>query len=1078
MLNKKSLILFVVLINIIIFICSASNVWAQDDDESATFTSLAPDALIILDLSGSMNDNPAGIQVNNNPAPYGSSTSCVADTTNCANIGHSTNCSGGFCQNSQTNCNVNCSKVAIAQRALFNILDDNNNGTIDSNDSTSLNIRIGFMRYYNCSGDVPVIAWGSSTKSSGCAALVRGIGSAYSQIYCNNTTSCASTVNSCNPSGECIIGEQATGGTPLASTLKLAKNYLDYNKSQDNAQACRLKFVILMTDGADTYSCSGNGGDCQAGMYERRVETVAAAKQLGDAGYKVYVIGFGSTMPAYLQNTLNWMSYYGGTNNPLVDNTGDPTAYSIPLGCNANPAVPTACCNFSTNPTACYPSGVTSCMTTTNTSCSNDPECGTGTGTNCTGGTAKFYANTNDPGLLPLGGYAFLAQDGDTLTAALEAAFGAIRNSTYSFTQASIPPVRTTAEDYLYEASFQPLTYDPFWPGHLMRYTINADGSIANTADWDAAAVLSAQSARTVLTYKAGSLIAFNSTNLTPADFGVTTTTKESLIVNFILNGETSQDVTNWKLGDIFHSSPMAIGTPNSAFYDRWDQSNPKAFTTFLNNNIRTTSNGMGIILVGDNDGQLHAFRMGAAGAGGGSEAWSFIPPNLLSQLADIAHNTHPTSLIHTYFVDGPLSAADVWLGMAGPINTTYKSASDWHTYSIMSEGRGGNLTLWSSATDCESGFSSKYSSTYTNYCGYYAFDVTNTLNNPVYKWRLGGSSGLSATDGAYLGQPWSKMYIGRVLINNTEKWVGLIGGGYSGVNCPASGTCDTRGKGFYVVDLSNGSILWRYTNSNNASMKFDLAAGPVAVDYDNDGFLDTAYIGDLGGNVWRFKFCLASDGTSCNTANWSGGLLFSNSSTNQKIFSSVAVTIDQSNNLWVYFGTGDNTDPTVFNATNDSFYAIKDNDRSTTYYLSNLVNITSGTYTDSSTRHGWYINLASGEKVLSAPNINFQNIYFTTFTPPNPNNPCDQSGNAQLYIINYITGAGVFANNVRSETIGIGIPNSPIVSRNPYGGTDIYVSSSQVQSGSGSHTQKETDPTVWPYPPNNLIYWRDIRLQ
>jgi type IV pilus assembly protein PilY1 len=611
-----------------------------------------------------------------------------------------------------------------------------------------------------------------------------------------------------------------------------------------------------------------------------------------------------------------------------------------------------------------------------------------------------------------------------------------------------------------------------------MRYAINADGSISNTADWDAGAVLSAQSARTVLTYKAGSLIAFNSTNLTPTDFAVTTTTKESLIVNFILNGETSQDVTNWKLGDIFHSSPMAIGTPNSAFYDQWDQSNPQAFTTFLNNNIRTTSNGKGRILVGDNDGQLHAFRMGAAGAGGGSEAWSFIPPNLLSQLANIAHNTHPTSLIHTYFVDGPLSAADVWLGTGGTINTTYKSASDWYTYFIMSEGRGGNLTLWSSATDCESGFSSKYSSTYTNYCGYYAFDVTNTLNNPVYKWRLGGNSGLSATDGAYLGQPWSKMYIGRVLINNTEKWVGLIGGGYSGVNCPATGTCDTRGKGFYVVDLSNGSILWRYTNSNNGSMKFDLAAGPVAVDYDNDGFLDTAYIGDLGGNVWRFKFCLASNGTSCNTANWSGGLLFSNSSTNQKIFSSVAVTIDQSNNLWVYFGTGDSTDPTVFNATNDSFYAIKDNDRSTTYTISNLVNITSTTYTDSSTGHGWYINLASGEKVLSAPNVNFQNIYFTTFTPPNPNDPCDQSGNAQLYIINYITGAGTFANNVRSETIGIGIPNSPIVSRNPYGGTDIYVSSSQVQSGSGSHTQKETDPTVWAYPPNNLIYWRDTRLQ
>ena len=47
----------------------------------------------------------------------------------------------------------------------------------------------------------------------------------------------------------------------------------------------------------------------------------------------------------------------------------------------------------------------------------------------------------------------------------------------------------------------------------------------------------------------------------------------------------------------------------------------------------------------------------------------------------------------------------------------------------VMSEGRGGASTLWSSSTGCESGFSSNnlYSSTYNNYCGYYALDITNT---------------------------------------------------------------------------------------------------------------------------------------------------------------------------------------------------------------------------------------------------------------------------------------------------------------------------------------------------------------
>ena len=113
---------------------------------------------------------------------------------------------------------------------------------------------------------------------------------------------------------------------------------------------------------------------------------------------------------------------------------------------------------------------------------------------------------------------------------------------------------------------------------------------------------------------------------------------------------------------------------------------------------------------------------------------------------------------------------------------------------------------------------------------------------------------------------------------------------------------------------------------------------------------------------------------------------------------------------------------------------------------------------------------------MLSEPVLFQQNVYFTTFTPPNANDPCYQNGDAEMYIINYLTGAGQFANNGRSEIIGAGIPSAPVISRNPSGGTDIYVSTSQVASG--AHTIKTPDPTVWPYPPNNLIYWRDTRVQ
>ena len=104
----------------------------------------------------------------------------------------------------------------------------------------------------------------------------------------------------------------------------------------DPGLACRQKFVILITDGADTYACSGNGIDPGSGdessnpvMYRRRMLTVQRAKELHDAGMEVFVVGFGGSMPDRLKRTLNWAARYGGTDNPLEANSGDPGAYDF-----------------------------------------------------------------------------------------------------------------------------------------------------------------------------------------------------------------------------------------------------------------------------------------------------------------------------------------------------------------------------------------------------------------------------------------------------------------------------------------------------------------------------------------------------------------------------------------------------------------------------------------------------------------------------------------------------------------------------------------------------------------------------
>ena len=1117
---KKCFITFVAGILLIIFFILPANIRAQEIeepetgyDESDTFSPVAPDALILLDLSGSMNWNPAGA-----PFPYGSSTACTPDTVNCVTGASTINCQNGYCVSSKSGCTVDCSRVAIAKSAIFDLLNADNEGAsankIDAADMNKLNVRIGYMRFRATSSTSD----GNDTGydyTKGNIQLITGIGSStsltgtsYSRTYCGNSTSCASNVDSCG-SGECVAvagttSAPARGGTPLVFALKEAKKYLDAHKAADTkANTCRQKFVVLISDGADTFSCSGTGSSSQPNMDLRYREAVAATKALADAGYRVFVIGLGDNMPVELKNTLNWMAYYGGTNNTKEVDLGDTSAYSLPGGCNANPAVPGDCCTFpasatgnSTTPTACYPSG-----------------------TSCSTGTAP------DPGAQTLSGYAFIATDRSKLTEALMNAFYSIGDMSYTFTQASIQAVRTVDENYLYEAAFEPINNEAMWKGHLKRFSIctrtdvdngvagcSKVGSIKTAYDWDAGNVLANTSAssRNIFTLINNDVELFTDGNadITAAHLGLTTSADRTALINFIRGGKEFVAGEFWKMGDSFHASPVSVATPNPLFFDNNDQGLPKAYDEFRLNNQRSSANGKRLILLGANDGQMHAFKTGGneteTTGGGGSEVWSFIPPSHLPRLKLLNEN------LHHYFVDGSTTAADIWVeaGTEETIGNVDKDEAEWKTLMVSSMGRGAMGTLWSSSSGCDTGFSADYdSTTYKYYCGYYAFDVTDTLNTPTYLWRIGGKTGtLSASDGPYLGQPWSKMFIARVRIDNKERWVGFIGGGFSNEECKQSGCTGSKdvkaGKGFFVVDLKDGTILWRYTSATDGTMRYDLAARPVAVDTDNDGFVDRAYIGDTFGNVWRFNFCKKNETTCSNTSTcvsgqncWSGGKLYE-ANTSYPIYTGCAVTVDTNYNLWVYWGTGDKTDPTS-PVQHGGFYAVKD--RGGTYNKNSLTNLTSegSTYTDSPSGNGWYINLTGQDKVLAEPVVFEGRVYFTTYTPTQSSaDLCDSAGTSSLFILDYVTASPklqspIFDKDgnitgytpVRSVEVGSGIANSPVISRNPEGGTSVYISTSvpAIDPETGeeeSHAFLFDDPNLFDNPNSSVIYWQDRRIR
>ncbi len=473
---------------------------------------------------------------------------------------------------------------------------------------------------------------------------------------------------------------------------------------------------------------------------------------------------------------------------------------------------------------------------------------------------AKTHLNNmaSHGGTAQVDGAAYYADDTTSLSNALNNIFSDIDTRSYTFSTASVSSSRLADENYLYEASFAPTSTDPFWKGYLKKWSLKADGSLDQEL-WEAGSVLRNTSAsdRHIYTLINGDLKVFD-TGLGYAYLNVANQTVADGIINYIRGGSGSNP-EDWKLGDIYHSNPITIGSPSPFFSDFRDSSTNNAFTSFRDAHPRASNCSDGgtrcagygnrLIIAGANDGQFHAFK-----GTDGSEYWSFIPPNLLPKLQYLAHTSNPLATPvpeHMFYVDGPVTAADVWLGSGdGTAKAKTGGTSDWKTLAIFSVGRNDrdytaadkstvpqSTKYWSWNSSCDGNLKETYDSSDTAhtyyYCGYYAFDFTDVTNtSPSFQWKLNINTTKYSphTVWPYLGEPWSKMTGGRVIINGDEKWVGFISGGYNAADCSGRGSCDTRGKGVFAVDLSDGSIMWSYTHANHADMDYSIAA-PLELD-------------------------------------------------------------------------------------------------------------------------------------------------------------------------------------------------------------------------------------------------------
>ncbi len=509
-----------------------------------------------------------------------------------------------------------------------------------------------------------------------------------------------------------------------------------------------------------------------------------------------------------------------------------------------------------------------------------------------------------------------------------------------------------------------------------------------------------------------------------------------------------------WILGDILHSKPQIVSYNTYTYSHETDCSG-----TFVSGASSDNANNT-YIFVGANDGMLHAFK-----DCDGSEAWAFIPPDLLPVLQYLG----PTGGDHTYFVDFSPSVYIYNKDKTGNINATNGDKA----ILVFGLRRGGGLS-----TSPTKGY-------------YYALDITNPLD-PIFLGSISntevrnGLTTTASTDFSELGEVWSDISFGKIKHGSDIKIATFIGAGYDNCNedgrygstqtfsgsCVAPPTSDSgavtssgsttplnpKGRGIYVIEIAQintstgnlsfantGTKIWGYTNADNpSSMIFSIPSKVKTVDTNYDNYIDRLYVGDTGGNMWRINIKDTSP------TNWTVNKIFNanpgysngvaDASNGRKIFYEPSAFVLTDGSVRLYFGTGDREHP-LNTAVIDRMYSLIDRGQTTAASINeiNLVDVTDDTLQGLSTtqtqaqaiinqlisasKYGWYIRLNenTGEKVL-APSVLYNAVaVYTTYSPLTiaSTDPCvtGNLGTARAYAVDYLTGAAVTNYDTTNDT-------------------------------------------------------------
>jgi len=459
--------------------------------------------------------------------------------------------------------------------------------------------------------------------------------------------------------------------------------------------------------------------------------------------------------------------------------------------------------------------------------------------------------------------------------------------------------------------------------------------------------------------------------------------------------------------GDALHSEPAV-----------------KEFIYQLGGSTLTTA--FARVFYGGNDGMVHAID-----DDDGTEVWGFVPYNQLSRLKEIVEGVG-----HVYYIDSSMRIFFKDLDGDGYIDDVdgdgiYDAADDDQVIMIFGERDGGDY--------------------------YHALDITYP-DSPKMLWSVSSASG-SFTN---LGNTWSEPVFGKVktfAADTTGTDVMFVGGGYTSDN--------SAGKVIYVINVQNGALVKEFRNSvgvTAGSMDYSIPSNVTVVDIDGNGFIDKAYVGDVGGQMWRIgKFTdnsgtpLAFPATNENINDWEAQVLFQAGcdeascvdgvdndgdgiiDERRPFFYAPEVALEFGYDL-VLTGTGDRTDPCNSDSM-DRIFAVRDNHSDTgltdTYFVDastynpNLDVPAADVDSSGTSDLGFYYPLVAGEKILAEGLLYYKVFYVTSFYPSGA--ACVAGGDSYIYSIQYKSGqAGSDMDGDGSDdtktTIGGGIASKPVI--------------------------------------------------